>query len=56
MADADNIPLRNLREDPFELLQQMERRSRLNLAAQGAVTEATSDLSLIHISEPTRPY
>lgn len=32
MPNADNTPLRELRDDPFELLFQMERRSRLGLA------------------------
>jgi twitching motility protein PilI len=43
VADINNTPLRELRADPFLLLQQMERRSRLNMAAQGAVAQETSD-------------
>lgn len=42
MPDLDDTPLRELRDDPFELLFQMERRSRLGLAAAtGADTAAT---------------
>jgi twitching motility protein PilI len=36
MASANDMRLRDLREDPFELLQEMERRSRLNAGASGA--------------------
>jgi twitching motility protein PilI len=36
MASAKDIPLRDLKEDPFELLQELERRSQLNAAAAGA--------------------
>lgn len=43
MADIKTLPLRELRNDPFLLLQQMEQRSRLNMSAQGAVVEGSAD-------------
>jgi twitching motility protein PilI len=40
MAELSNTPLRELKDQPFELLREMERRSRLNLATSpGEQTE-----------------
>ena len=54
-----------MREKTYHLYLNEEERSQViqslialknNLAAQGRYTDAVDDLSLIHISEPTRPY
>ena len=43
MDSANNIPLRDLKTDPFELLKQMERRSRLNAGSSDAATSDSSE-------------
>jgi twitching motility protein PilI len=43
MAEANDMPLRSLRSDPFLLLQQIERRSSMHTSAQGAGAQESSD-------------
>ena len=43
MASAEETRLRDLREDPFELLKEMERRSRLNAASTNVAPEDPSE-------------
>ncbi len=43
MPDTNNMPLVELRDDPFELLYQMERRSRLGLAAASGTDGAAAE-------------